>query len=90
VTHHCVIPKCGPVSDHDWIPAIGENSGKIWVCRKHRSRVELGKSVLGAGALAAFQVGMDTAHPGLREKIYDAGSTIMGIVSHFRNAKTTE
>lgn len=84
--HRCVIPKCGPVLDSEWIPAVGEKSGRIYVCRSHRSKVSLGKAVLGAGVLAAFQTGMDTAAPGLREKIYTMGTTMMGVVEHVKSS----
>lgn len=82
--HRCVVPKCGPVRDTDWIPAVGERSGRIYVCNAHRTKVSLGKAVLGAGLLAAFQTGLDTAAPGLREKIYTMGTTMMDVVGHVK------
>ena len=80
----CVVPKCGPVLHSQWIPALGEQSGRIYVCDKHRAKVSLGKAVLGAGFLAAFRTGLDTAAPGLREKIYEFGTTAMGVVDHVK------
>lgn len=68
----------------EWIPAVGERTGRIYACSTHRDRLSITKAVLGAGAVAAFQTGMDRAAPGLREKIYDLGSTLMGVVSHVK------
>ena len=84
--HKCVVPKCGPVQPSEWIPALGEKSGRIYVCSKHRTKVSLGKAVLGAGFLAAFQTGLDQAAPGLREKIYTLGTTVMGVVDHVKGS----
>lgn len=86
MTHKCIIPKCGPVTDRQFIVAVGEKSGRIYVCDKHRDKVSLGKAVIGAGVVAAIRTGLDTAAPGLREKIYETGTMVMGLVSHVKSS----
>ena len=77
----CVWPRCGKkVSFADVVATVGENSGpKMFVCAEHRPKVELTKAIVGSSALVGFQVGMDKAYPGVREKIGDFGRLAVDI-----------
>lgn len=78
--HVCAWPKCNAVvQPHEYLPIVGENTGRVYACRQHRNKLEIGKTVVGAAGVAAFQAGMDRAAPGLREKIGVAGMTLLGI-----------
>lgn len=90
--HVCAWPRCGKmVLPSEYIRAVGENSGpKVYGCATHRPRMELTKGIVGASALAGFQVGMDKAFPGVREKIGQIGGIAMDILQSARKTEPTE
>lgn len=68
------------VSSSSFVHALGDKSGpKIYGCSKHLPRIELTKAIVGSSALVGFQVGMDRAFPGVREKIGQIGGIAMSI-----------
>jgi hypothetical protein len=83
----CAWPRCGArVTSSDFLPLVGENTGRVYACSAHRDRISLTKAVVGTGLLAAFREGMDRALPGVREKIGTTGAAVLDLVNDVRAA----
>lgn len=86
----CAWPRCGVrVNDLDFLPIVGENTGRIYSCAKHRDRIALTKAVVGTGVLAAFHEGLDRAAPGMRERIGAVGTTLFDLFNAARDQRAT-
>ncbi len=78
-----------PVTSTSFVHALGEKSGpKVFACQKHLPRIELAKAVVGSSAIVGFQVGMDKAFPGAREKIGQIGGLVMQIFNEQQSKRT--
>ena len=85
----CAWPRCkARVSSSDFMPIVGESTGRVYACSAHRDRIALTKAVVGTGLLAAFREGMDRAMPGVREKIGATGMAVIDLVHEVRDAST--